>query len=209
MRGVTTAALLLAVALACASPPPRSPAPEPRGGASPAGGSGTLDELVRKDLAQDHAFPWSATRPLTWRDFQGRPPSSGPEGAKTAYGLYSIWKCKGQAFEYRVAVAFRTQESWVKTQVLSDSMQRRTVLEHEQSHFDLGEVHARRMRQAFRELTNPCRRSEEELDAVADRFAREEREEQRRYDAETTHGLRTREQAAWTMDIRRRLAAAR
>jgi hypothetical protein len=162
---------------------------------------------MRKDLDQDHAPPGLPRGPYL-RDFQGRPPS-GPEGAKTAYVLYSLWKCKGQAFDYRVSVAFRTRESWVKDLVLNDSTQSRTVLEHEQSHFDLGEVHARRMRQAFRGLTNPCRRSEAELDAVADGVAREEREEQRRYDAETTHGLNVRQQATWTMEIRRRLTAAR
>jgi hypothetical protein len=165
--------------------------------------------MMRRDLSEDHAFPWSATRPLTWQDFQGRPPAGGPEGAKTAYTLYSIWKCRGQAFEFRVVVAFRPRESWVKTLVLNDSVQRRTVLEHEQTHFDLGEVHARKTRQAFRHVTDPCRRTDEQLGAIADRLGQEERDEQALYDAETTHGLRAREQAAWTEDTRRRLAASR
>jgi hypothetical protein len=112
--------------------------------------------MMRRDLAEDHAFPWSATRPLTWADFQGRPPVGGPEGAKTSYVLYSLWKCKGQAFEYRAAVAFRPRESWVKELVLRDSVQRRTVLEHEQTHFDIGEVYARRLRQAFRAVADPA-----------------------------------------------------
>jgi hypothetical protein len=163
---------------------------------------------VRSDLAQDHAFPWSATRPLAWEDFQGQPPSAGPEGAKTSYILYSVWRCRGQAFEYRVVVAFRPRESWVKAAVLDDSLERRTLLSHEQTHFDLGEVHARSMRQAFGYLADPCRKTDAELGALADRLGNQEQAEQRRYDAETNHGLRDAEQAAWSLQIRRRLAGA-
>lgn len=133
----------------------------------------------------------------------------GPEGAKTAYSLSSIWKCRGQAFEFRVVAAFRPQQSWVKTLVLKDSLQRRTVLAHEQTHFDLAEVHARRMRQVFRDLPSPCRRSDGELGALVDRLGREENAEQHRYDAETNHGLFTAQQAAWTRETRRRLVEPR
>lgn len=169
--------------------------------------STALDDTVRRDLLQDHAFSWSAARPLAWRDFQGSPPRGGPEGSKTAYSLSSIWQCRGKAFDFRVTVAFRTQQSWVKAEVLSDSVQRRALLAHEQTHFDLAEVHARRMRRAFRSLSAPCVRTDAELAALTDRFAEEEKTEQRRYDAETDHGLLAVEQAAWSLQTRRRLAA--
>lgn len=162
---------------------------------------------MRRDLAQDHAFSWSATRPLAWRDFQGSPPPGGPEGAKTSYSLSSVWQCRGKAFDFRVTVAFRTRQSWVKSEVLDDSMQRRALLDHEQTHFDLAEVHARRMRRAFRSLSAPCVKTDAELAALTDSLAEDEKAEQRRYDAETDHGLRAGEQAAWSLETRRRLAA--
>lgn len=165
--------------------------------------------MLRRDLAEDHAFPWSAARSLTWSDFQGRPPTEGPEGAKTSYTLYSVWKCRGQAFEFRVIAAFRPRESWVKAVVLDDNVQRRTVLGHEQTHFDLAELHARRMRRAFGDLAGPCRKTDGELGALADRVGQEEKEEQRRYDAETNHGLLAARQAAWSLQTRRRLGASR
>jgi uncharacterized protein DUF922 len=207
---VIAGALFLATGLGCAaSPPPRRLPPEAELRPPPAGGPNALDDMLRSDLAEDYAFPWSAARPLTWSDFQGPPPTEGMEGAKTSYALYSAWKCRGEAFEFRVLAAFRPRRSWVKPAVLNDSVQRRSVLGHEQTHFDLGELHARRMRQVFGDLAGPCRKTDAELSALAQRFAQAEQAEQRRYDAETNHGLLAAQQAAWSMQTRRRLTASR
>lgn len=203
-------AIVLVAALGCAShavpPPARGPAPSPsRRGSPPPAASTALDDMMRGDLAADDAFPWSAGRPLAWGDFRGSPPSEGSEGAKTSYTLYSGWQCRGDVFDIRVIAGFRPRESWVKAIVLNDSAQRRSILRHEQTHFDLAEVHARRMRQEFRDLSRPCAKTDAELRALAQRLAQEEKAEQRRYDDETNHGLLTDQQAAWSRDVARRL----
>lgn len=203
---------MLAAVLGCAShsapPPARGPAPSPTRRASPSVAPSALEDLLRGELAEDHAFAWSARRPLVWSDFEGLPPSEGPEGAKTSYTLYFGWKCKGDVFEFRVIAGFRPGQSWVKAIVLNDSTQRRTVLRHEQTHFDLAELHARRMRRAFGNLARPCTKSDRDLRALAERLVQEEKVEQRRYDAETVHGLRADRQAAWIRDVVRRLESS-
>jgi len=201
-------ALLVAAALGCASAPTRARRPAAGSTATPAavsGGSSALDDLMRGDLADDHAIAWTAGRRLTWKDFQGDPPTEGSEGAKTAYTLYSAWKCRGSAFEFRVIAGFQPRQSWVKAVVLDDTTQRRTVLSHEQTHFDLAEVHARIMRRAFRDLARPCSQTDAQLSALAQRLAQDEKAEQRRYDAETNHGLRASQQAAWSTAVTSRL----
>jgi len=190
--------LLLAAPLACARSPKRAAAPVPAT-------SSSLDALMRGDLAEDHAITWTAARRLTWRDFQGTPPEDGSEGAMTSYTLYSAWKCRGAAFEFRVVAGFRPRQSWVKAVVLNDTTQRRTVLGHEQTHFDLSEVHARIMRRAFRGLQRPCSMSDGDLSGMVRRLIQAEKAEQRRYDAETNHGLRASQQAAWSAAVARRL----
>lgn len=162
--------------------------------------------MLRGDLVADRAFAWSAGRRLAWNDFQGSPPSEGSEAAKTSYTLYYAWKCRGAVFEFRVIAGFRPRQSWVKAIVLSDSTQRRTVLRHEQTHFDLAEVHARRMRRAFRDLAHACTRTDAELSAVAERLTQGEKAEQRRYDAETNHGLVADKQALWSRNVAQRLS---
>ena len=201
-------AVLLGAALGCAShaplPPARAPAPT-AASAPRSARPGTLDDLLRGDLAEDHAFAWSTRRPLAWSDFQGSPPSEGSEAAKTSYTLYSAWRCRGAVFEFRVIAGFRPGQSWVKAAVLKDSTQRRTILRYEQTHFDLAEVHARRMRRAFEDLARPCSQTDSQLSAEADRLTQEEKAEQRRYDVETHHGLLSDQQATWSRDVARRL----
>ena len=191
-------ALVLVAALGCGRSAKRAAAPAP----AP---SSSLDELMRSDLAEDRAIRWTAARRLTWRDFQGTPPTDGSEGAMTSYTLYSAWKCRGATFEFRVVAGFRPRQSWVKVVVLNDTTQRRTVLGHEQTHFDLAEAHARIMRRAFRGLGRPCSMSDGELSGMVQRLIQAEKAEQRRYDAETNHGLRASQQAAWSAAVARRL----
>jgi Bacterial protein of unknown function (DUF922) len=167
--------------------------------------STALDDLLHDDVAADSAFPWSATRRLTWSDFRGRPPGGGEEVAKTAYALFYAWKCRGNAFDFRVIAAFRPRQSWVKAVALKDTVLRRSALGHEQTHFDLAEVHARRMRQYFGALADACRKPDRALTGLARRLIVEEKAEQQRYDAETNHGLRWDQQAAWTAEVARRL----
>jgi Bacterial protein of unknown function (DUF922) len=172
---------------------------------APKSGSVALDALLREDLSADSAFPWSAARRLRWSDFRGQPPRGGQEGAKTAYALFYAWKCRAEAFEFRVTAAFRPRQSWVKAVIVNDSAQNRSALGHEQTHFDLAEVHVRRMRQSFNALPDACRKTNRELTALAQRLLQEEKAEQQRYDAETGHGLRAAPQATWSREVARRL----
>jgi hypothetical protein len=143
-----------------------------------------------------------------WGDFQGTPPSEGTEGAKTTYALYSAWKCRGDAFQFRVVAGFRTPQSWVKAAVPGDSAQSRSILAHEQVHFDLAEVHARLMRRYFAGLAGACRKTDARLSALAQQMEDAASAEQRRYDAETNHGLLADQQTQWSFQTRRRLAAS-
>jgi hypothetical protein len=164
--------------------------------------------MLLSDMAPHHGMPWSAARPLRWSDFQGAPRHGGDEAAKTAYGIYYAWKCRGRAFQFRAVAAFHTQESWVQPAVAGDIAEGPRTLAHEQTHFDIAEVYARRMRRHFRELAEPCAQSDANLAAGAVRLLDEEKAMQHRYDAETAHGLRRTQQAAWETEIRRQLHLA-
>lgn len=203
-----------ALALACAPAPASRPDPAPRPAATPAPApaaaprGSAAERAVAEDMAAEQARPWTAAWRLAWRDFQGAPPSGGNEGARTAYGLYYAWSCRGDAFAFHVTAALHPRRSWVKTVVLRDARESARVLQHEQTHFDLTEVFARRLRQHFATLRSPCARDDAELRAAARRIIDEEKAMQRRYDTETTHGLRDDQQAAWNADVARLLAAA-
>lgn len=208
-------ALLLALAaLACAPrAPERAPTPAVRPAARPAAaptrGASTLETMLAEDMAAEQAIPWTAARRLVWSDFKGPPPKGGNEGARTGYGLYYAWSCRGATFQFRVTAAMHPQRSWVKPMVVSDERENPRVLRHEQTHFDVTEVFARRMRAHFDALAGGCAKSDAEVKAMAKRFVDEERDMQHRYDRETNHGLNVDQQRAWNTDVAGMLAASR
>jgi hypothetical protein len=180
-------------------------APRPAAVVAPKAASVALNDLLHEDMTADSAFPWSAARQLRWSDFRAQPPARGEEGAKTGYALFYAWKCRGDAFDFRVIAAFRPRQSWVKAVIVNDTAQSRSVLGHEQTHFDLAEAHARKMRRYFTALPGACRKTDPELSALARRLLQEEKAEQQRYDTETGHGLRAGAQATWSREVARRL----
>lgn len=168
-----------------------------------------LGDAVRAQMAPHSAVAWSRGRPLTWGDFLASPRIEGQEGARTAYGLFYAVRCVGREFDYRVVAAFLPKQSWVKPGVVGDPAESLRVLGHEQTHFDLTEVYARRMREAFSGLPSACAKPEGELDRLAEQFVRDEGVAQRKYDAETDHGLTLAEQTRWDEDVSTRLIALR
>jgi hypothetical protein len=110
-------------------------------------------------------------------------------------------RCQGQAFQFLVVAAVLPHESWVKPRVLADPAENRRTLGHEQTHFNLTEVYARRMRKYFAEFINPCTASGDLLKTSAERLVRDESAAQALYDLETQHGLAPTRQKAWDTDV--------
>ena len=168
----------------------------------------SLVATINREISAAGAIPWSANRPLTWDDFRGPvPPSPGDEGARTAYSLFYGARCAGRKFEFRVVASVLPGESWVSPVVLKSPPLSARSLRHEQTHFDLSEVHARTMRQYFRDLAEPCKRTEEELNVLAQQFLRAESVAQKRYDEETNFGRISGKQNDWETEITRQITA--
>jgi hypothetical protein len=171
------------------------------GACAPAAGTASatpsLDRQIQGDMAARDAITWSAGRRLRWSDFGSSAPKAGDEGALTAYSIFYGVRCVGETFEFRAVAGFLPHESWVRPEVVAERTTSERTLRHEQTHFDLTEVFARRLRQAFSHLYEPCRRADTDLDALASQYLRAERTEQQRYDEETHHGLVAAEQSTW------------
>lgn len=145
----------------------------------------------------DDVIVWSAVRRLTWDDFKARPPSGMLGGAKAALGFGFAFGCREGQLHVRVVARFHPPKSWVAYRIISSGLASRAGLQHEQTHFDLAEVYARRIRRYFRELKDPCPRSDAELEALAEPMFRDEGAAQRKYDDETENGQQGNRQATW------------
>jgi hypothetical protein len=153
-------------------------------------------------------IPWSAERPLRWSDFQGPPLISSPAAAVTAYVLNYDGECLDDRFTFSVTATFLPDRSWVKPPIFERPLESAIALQHEQTHFDLGELHARRMRRALAALSDACAQPVDELDVVVQRLLNEDIVVQRQYDRETSHGANHRRQAEWDARVRRELGQA-
>lgn len=153
---------------------------------------------------QKDAIPWQPDRRLAWTDFKGIPPGSKQVAATTASGIsytYTTTGSKGSyKLDYKVTAFFYPHQSWYQRE-LCDSI----VLSHEQLHFDIAELFARRMRERLGSQTfGPHVRSE--VRRIFRQLNRELAEFQDRYDRETDFSRDREAQAQWNAAIARSLA---
>ena len=165
----------------------------------------SLEADLRDEVAQRGVLAWDSRRPLRWTDFRAAPPDTDQkEAAQTSSGFVYGLQCDDTYLEYGVLAVFQPDSSWVRPSVRSDSLQS-FVLPHEQGHFDIAEIAARLFRRELRELRVPCSSVRSTVSRMVQAADLRERALQQRYDNETVHGTRAKEQAQWLEHISRTL----
>ena len=156
-------------------------------------------------LFQDtEAISWEAGRKLSWADFKGDVPETKQVAATTASGISYSFQSEGKRGRYRVdyevTALFYPQKSWYHRE-LCDSV----VLRHEQLHFDITELYARRMRTLMDGKTFSVD-VRAEVRRIFKQINRELSEFQSRYDRETDFSRDREAQARWNAEIARKLS---
>lgn len=148
---------------------------------------------------EPEALLWSASRPLSWSDFKGSPLKTAWAAATTASGIsyeYTGREGKnGYELEFTIAAYFYPEKSWYQPK-LCDSV----VLSHEQLHFDISELYARKMRQLVAK-TRFTGNAREEVKAIYRQILGELAAFQSKYDHETNYSRDTGMQLAWNRKI--------
>ena len=145
-------------------------------------------------------------QPLQWEDFQGTPEAGNPFHANTSSGLSYGWSLKtsiaGSELDYKVESFFNPDLSWVKPG--SESLH---LLAHEQLHFDITELHARKLRAAMEKFdVGKVKDVKQTLKSLYQKIEAERREMQERFDAETKHSQEEEMQMEWQEFIEAELA---
>lgn len=138
---------------------------------------------------------WSDEVKLTWEDFKGRPDRSSPFVAMTNSGIvfsYQVTSENGNlSLTTEVEAQFHPKMSWYKPEKVNNH-----VLQHEQGHFNITEIHARKLKKAF-EAYQVTKNYERELTAIFTRIKSERQAMQDRYDKETNHSQNKEKEAEW------------
>jgi outer membrane murein-binding lipoprotein Lpp len=163
-------------------------------------------------------IPWNADRPLTWADFQGVPDADASPniGARTHillnYRYQYITEFDRSTNRYcarvhpagvQVDCMVDPLTSWVRPDARSDRL-----LNHEQRHFDLAQVYARKIRTAISTLAAYGASSEAaksalttQVQSVASQIAQRWHETDSLYDQETGGGIDPNAQQQWNQRI--------
>ena len=128
---------------------------------------------------------WNENRQLTWNDFRGVPDAGDSYVASTNSGMSFSFSYKvvngNMTMEYEIFCNFYPELSWHKPNLVSPY-----ILQHEQTHFDISELYARKLRKAMEE-TSFSNNPKEEVNEVYQNMENSRQELQTKYDFETDH----------------------
>lgn len=150
-------------------------------------------------------IPWSETRPLQWEDFRGNPNPNAGFVASTNTGIhfyysFSIDHKKEVNVKYTVESFFNREKSWFIPDLVNPH-----ILNHEQAHFDITELHARILRKRLSEKKFTIK-IKTEIERIYHATEKERIAMQRRFDKETDHSRNEEKEIVWEKQIAKQLA---
>lgn len=146
---------------------------------------------------------WDENRSLTWSDFKSKPPAHSDFVASTSTGITFRYSYKAQgdevSFDFVAEAFFNPKKSWFRPGEVSDY-----ILKHEQTHFDISELHARILRMRL-----STKKFSKNINTEAERIYLQVEEQrktmQKKYDAETDHSRKEKKELWWRNHIEKKL----
>jgi len=161
--------------------------------------------LIPFALLAAPSLKWAQHPTLSWSDFQARPRrTTGEPSAVTDTGFRVQLECRENTLDIRVDAEFYPTSSWVKAPSKSPEL-----LRHEQGHFDITEIYARKMRKAIREANITCesdRRAEAAGKKIFSQLDQQWEKTEKQYDADTRDGTNLAKQKEASERIAKMLA---
>lgn len=144
-----------------------------------------LSCFLAASISEEEKIVWQEDRKLDWTDFRGIPNAADTFVASTNSGVSFAFSIKesesGVEVDYTVLSNFYPALSWYRPQRVNAY-----ILAHEQTHFDISELFARKLRKKLASIEDP-RQFKELADKYYNENEFERREMQRRYDEESDH----------------------
>jgi hypothetical protein len=151
--------------------------------------------LCSFDRSNSSLIDWSKERRLTWSDFKASPDPSSPNAALTGTSIkfdFSYSSAKG--FQYHISCQFDKTKSWGR-------VKNEYILMHEQGHFDIAEIYARKLCKALREYQPDVEKANKEVNKIYEKVMNELTKTQKEYDRETNFSINKEIQMEWLKKI--------
>ncbi|WP_421775150.1 DUF922 domain-containing protein [Gracilimonas sp.] len=141
---------------------------------------------------------WSEDYKLVWTDFEEIPKRYSEHAAFSVVGYESSFNMNAQQYEAEIKTYFSKNESWSKSWIAS-------LLLHEQGHFDLAEVNARKFRKRVKEAMEAGTITVNLFEEMSDEAMADLEEAQKVYDEATNFSMDYRSQLEWSDRIAEQL----
>lgn len=150
--------------------------------------------LAQEESDETDRIYWNDWYRLEWGDFEAEPAADKKVAALSSIGLPYTYTSDGEGeMTVQINVCFIRSESWSK-----EAQENNVLLQHEQLHFDIAEVHRRKIIKALTEADFTKHNYKEKLEEIIDRiWVKEYRIMQDKYDKETNFSRIFKEQIAW------------
>ncbi|WP_185152635.1 DUF922 domain-containing protein [Fulvivirga aurantia] len=151
-----------------------------------------------KSFDPDVYIMWNASNKLQWSDFEATNDDSRFGDAGTAVKIVAKPYYEKRRLYYNVFALFNKKKSWA-----SDVNDR--LLAHEQLHFDLAEVYARKIRKKVAELRRSKVKDLKIYNKAVKKILEESNQADELYDHQTLHGALPKNQITWEKKVARQL----
>ncbi len=152
--------------------------------------------FVNNTSSKEDVIVWNDEVVLSWSDFKGEAKSDNNHIAMSRCGIHmeqSSYALPHGKPTYSFYAFFVPASSWYLKDKVSDK-----ILLHEQLHFDVAELYARKLRKIFSEIIVSPVSSK----TVFEKVYKEYRSMQQQYDKETQNGINEEAQKRWVLKIR-------
>lgn len=149
-------------------------------------------------IKQD-SIPWDKNYRLKWSDFKGRPDMLSKEDAACAASIYV------RGFRDKGLPNFLVYNSFMKSDAWTSDSTSVMLLQHEQLHFDIAEVYARKIRKAVDSLRRKQIKSTDSYSIEITKLLSMFETTGKLYDEQTSHGTYGNQQSEWEQKILKEL----
>lgn len=146
----------------------------------------------------EELIDWKVSRQLLWSDYKGKPDAGSDAAASTTTYLGIEYKMDDKGFGWKIQCRFSITRSWGRSK--TDH-----ILKHEQGHFDIAEIFARKLNKKMKEYQFNKTTYRTDLKTIYNGITSEKEAFQDLYDNETDHSRKKEQQAEWEKKIEKML----
>jgi hypothetical protein len=153
-----------------------------------------IEKSINPRGENEEFIPWTFSRRLEWEDFLCTPKNNSDAVASTSTSLGIAYQVEDGELTYSISCNFSKHKSWglLKTEY---------ILAHEQGHFDITEIFARKLYKALSEYQFNRRTYRKDVNEIYKAIVEEKENMQAEYDGESDHSRNRRIQYDWLEKI--------